>query len=178
MSRRLGLLLPLLMLGLLVLLREVQSDGAARIARGEERALHVLDRFVSATDDIPAADVEALRAQLTGIEGLHAFTPENAQAGTAAYAQDRSYMYGLAQLAERDAQSGTLRQLWVLRAWPLDFGVTGDAEFQLGTDGVLWEGQNLRGRSGTDTGFPPPFPEPDVTTRPGGWWTRPRPAHR
>lgn len=177
MSRRLGPLLPLLLVGLLLLVRETQVRAADRLARGEERAVSVLHALADAAREADDA-APRLAPLLHAASTLTPLQVDPALAGEVDYARDRSYVYGLARLLRRDDASGELRGDWVLRAWPLDFGHTGDAEFQLASDGVLWEGQNLRGRSGTETGFPPPFPEPEVGDRPAHWWERPRSDQR
>ena len=94
------------------------------------------------------------------------------------YADDGEYLYGLATASSAEAAGP--RQGFVLRAWPLRFGSSGDIEFQAGDDGILWEGMNCLGRSGTDTGFPPPFPDPDLQRRDAGWVPLEEPiaAHR
>jgi hypothetical protein len=75
-----------------------------------------------------------------------------------AYARDDVYIYGLTTTS-----SGTGRVIrgFILRAWPQEFGLTGDREFQIQQDGVLWMGLNRKGRSGTGFGFPPQFPDPE-----------------
>lgn len=86
------------------------------------------------------------------------------------YAHDNVYMYGIATNAHRDPISGELVHGYVLRAWPLRYGRSGDAEFQLSDSGLLWEGQNRLGRSGTDYGFPPAFPQPEIGQPGAAWW--------
>jgi hypothetical protein len=94
------------------------------------------------------------------------------------YAQDDLYIYGAATRTVTEAQTSSTRQGFVLRAWPLSFGSTGDFEFQLSDDGALWQGQNLLGRSGTSVAFPPRFPEPTLGNPDEAWWIVPLPGHR
>lgn len=89
--------------------------------------------------------------------------------GLISYADDGDYLYALAVVSGVGAGSGGPREGFVLRAWPLDFGSTGDLEYQATEDGRLWEGMNYSGRSGTDFGFPPLFPEPDLSRIDAGW---------
>jgi len=175
MPRRLGPFLPLLLVGLLLMMRETQTRAAERIGRGEQRALQVLDALGNAAERV-AGGAPRLDELLAGVDAVERFAVEAPPGSDVDYARDRSYVYALARFTQRDVETNTLRSDWLLRAWPLDFGRTGDAEYQLGSDGVLWEGQNLRGRSGTETGFPPPFPEPEIADRPASWWKRPRPG--
>jgi hypothetical protein len=70
-----------------------------------------------------------------------------------------------------DKASGRRRSGWVLRAWPREFGVTGDLEFHIDDLGDVWHGQNEVGRSGTIEGFPPKFPDKEIgRPRQAVWW--------
>jgi hypothetical protein len=101
-----------------------------------------------------------------GLESL-----DEASAGEQAYAWDERYVYGLTTTA-----TGTARPTYgfILRAWPREFGVTGDHEYYIRDDGQLWEGVNERGRSGLRQGFPPPFPDPAVGNRRNAWYAWPQ----
>jgi hypothetical protein len=94
------------------------------------------------------------------------------------YAHDKVYMYGAATNIRRDAVTNKIVYGFILRAWPMDYGRTGDAEFQVSDSGVLWEGQNRLGRSSTDYGFPPDFPAPGVGKAGTAWWPIRLPAQR
>ena len=94
------------------------------------------------------------------------------------YARDDVYMYGAATNTRRDPATDVLIHGYILRAWPLQFGRTGDAEFQLSESGVLWEGQNRLGRSATDYGFPPTFPAPELGQPGAAWWPIRLPTQR
>jgi hypothetical protein len=96
------------------------------------------------------------------------------------YADDGDYMYGLAATRTTGTDAAGSIHGFVLRAWPQDFGDTGDLEFQASDDGQLWEGSNSTGRSGTGFGFPPDFPQRDMDRRDAGWkpLVEPGEAHR
>lgn len=87
-------------------------------------------------------------------------------------AVDEAYVYALTDTVERDPRTGERSFGYVLRAWPLRYGETGDLEFHVTDDGRLYGGQNRVGRSGFARGFPPPFPEPALETLGGesAWW--------
>ncbi len=76
------------------------------------------------------------------------------------YAVGEFYMYGVHTVQQRQLDD-TFRDDYILRAWPLSFGHTGDVEYVL-QDGRLWIGANRIGRSGAEYGYPPPFPEQDI----------------
>ena len=91
------------------------------------------------------------------------------------YARDEHYMYALGKTLLPNPQ-GDLVDGWVLRAWPVEFGVTGDAEYHVDQRGVFHMGQNQLGRSGTTVAFPPPFPQPQLDSgRYAAWWQMPLP---
>ncbi len=92
------------------------------------------------------------------------------------YAQDDLYLYGISTRQTRSENTGEVLHDYILRAWPLEFGVTGDVEY-LFQDGRFWAGANTIGRSGTRVGFPPPFPAPDVDQLDSAWWPVPLPSN-
>ncbi len=108
---------------------------------------------------------EAASSAGTRVSGL----PDLGSEGVA-FASDDLYVYGLASRPHRDETGREMVAGFVLRAWPLRFGATGDLEYQIGDDGQLWEGQNRAGRSGTTYAFPPPFPEPGLGLVGTAWW--------
>jgi len=178
MTRHAGpLLLVLLLLGVGGL-RWLDGRRSQALLDGEARARQVLLAL--------GAACEAEQARADGTPGLHG--PVLAAApglrarpdlgGEAiSYAEDDVYVYGFATLSHRDPVTDALVTGFVLRAWPRRFGITGDLEYQLGDDGVLWEGQNRLGRTGTEYGFPPPFPDPAIGQPRAPWWPAPLPAH-
>ena len=164
--RLVGLLLLLGLLALNVGLRERAGQRADDLFAGEAQAR---ERLASLGDALRAA------GEIPGEERLELFRNRPdlrplAHVGDAssAYAEDAVYVYGLGLTTEEDRE-GSVTSSWVLRAWPREFGVTGDLEFHLDRRGVLYIGQNEVGRSGTDEGFPPSFPQRNLG-KTGPWW--------
>ncbi len=179
MARRLGPLLLALLLLLAAALRWQQSARADRLLLGEARARAVLADLQQACTTQVAdgrSHPDLARRALAAVPALRPLT--DLGAGPTAYAADGTYVFGVAPQSRRDERSGRVQPGWILRAWPRAFGVTGDREYQLGDDGVLWEGQNRVGRSGTERGFPPTFPEPDAGMPRAPWWPVELPPHR
>jgi hypothetical protein len=178
MARKLGvLLLTALLLGS-VGLRVMESRRADALLDGEARARATLAALLRASRPFTerGAPHPGLRGEvLQAAPGLQPLTDLGTEG--ISYAEDGAYMYALARHPHREEPAGTLVEGWVLRAWPLRFGATGDAEYYLTEAGQLWEGQNRLGRSGTEQGFPPPFPDPDVGQPKAPWWTVPLPDH-
>jgi hypothetical protein len=171
MSRTMGLLLLLLLLLAAAAVRWEDQRRADSLLAGEARARATLvaiaaqiqERLASGT---PHAGLRGdVLAALPGLQVL----PDSGT-GEISYAHDDVYVYGCASRQHRDPETGEVLPGFLLRAWPLRFGTTGDLEYQLGDDGQLWEGQNRSGRSGTDYGFPPLFPDPFIGQPRAPWW--------
>jgi hypothetical protein len=179
MGRRLGPLLLVVLLLAAAGVRVAQSARAGRLLAGEAQAratLAELHRACAALAQDGRVVPDLPGRALAGVPGLRRLPDASREA--VVYARDEGYLYGLATQVRTDTETDRTRQGWILRAWPADFGTTGDREYQLADDGVLWEGQNRLGRSGTRHGFPPDFPEPEVGQPRAPWWQVPLPAHR
>lgn len=179
MERRLGPVILGLLVLLAGLLRCHESARAGQILEGEAHALETLVALEDACVRL-AGDGEThpdfARQALAAVPSLEPLADLGAE--SVAYAADEVYVYGVAAQAKRDERSGRLLSGWIVRAWPVAFGLTGDREYQLADDGLLWQSQNRAGRSGTTTGFPPGFPEPDVGLPRAPWRPVERPPHR
>jgi hypothetical protein len=179
MTRHAGPILVLLAVLGMVGVRWAGARRAETIVAGEERARVSVLALVQAARSALQRDARLPRLQ----DGLAAAVPglsplPGLGSAEISYASDGVYVYGLATQTHHDAESGAPRPGFVLRAWPLRFGISGDLEYHAGDDGVLWEGQNRTGRSGTSQGFPPVFPEPDVGADGAPWWPAGAPRHR
>lgn len=182
MTRLSGLLIALLLALLAVALRVQEHHRAGRLIEGEDHAREVVASLTAASLDelatgSPHPGLFALLRHTPGLAPL----PDLGDPPRESYARDDVYVYGLLTTARRADGDAPMVQGFVLRAWPVEFGVTGDLEYFATETGELWEGQNLLGRSGTGRGFPPPFGERPFTGRSGGtWWTiaPPDSAHR
>ena len=178
MSRSLGVLLLVLLLLGSVGLRLLESRRADALLDGEAHArasIGALARASLAISQQGRSHPGLRGALLDAAPGLEALPDLGTE--ELSYARDGVYMYGLATRSHRDSPTGPLLQGWVLRAWPLRFGVTGDAEYHMSEDGRLWEGSNHLGRSGTAAAFPPPFPDPGIGQPRAAWWPVPLPDH-
>jgi len=179
MGRRFG---PLLLVALLLAaaaVRLAESARAGRLLAGEARAratLAELHRACAALAQDGRSVPDLAGRALAAVKGLRRLADVSREA--VVYATDDDYVYGLATQVRTDADTDRPHQGWILRAWPADFGTSGDREYQLADDGALWEGQNRIGRSGTRHGFPPAFPEPDVGQPRAPWWQVTLPVHR
>lgn len=172
MTRLHGPVLFLLLLLMLVVVRAVAGSQASGLVEREAQARETVQALLAAS----LQEVGRGRAH-PGLRGdflarfptLH----ERPELGNEAvsYADDGEYLYALAAASSGGGHG------FILRAWPLRFGATGDLEFEAADDGVLWEGMNCSGRSGTEVGFPPLFPDPDLGRSTAGW-TPLDPAHR
>jgi hypothetical protein len=179
MARRFGSLLLALLLLLAAALRWQESARADRLLDGEARAratLAGLQRECARLVAGSRAPEDFARRVLAAVPALRQLPDVSTEA--LAYAADDVYAFGVATQVRRDEPGTRTRPGWILRAWPLEFGVTGDREYQLSEDGTLWEGQNRVGRSGTRAGFPPAFPEPEIGLPKTPWWPVELPAHR
>ena len=177
MSRNLGTVLVLLLLTAVGLLRLDAQRRADRLTAGEGRALAVLaalqqaSRRATARGDTHPGLVSSF---LAGVPGV---VPRSDLAhGSTTFAEDSVYLYGITPRSRADARTGAGKAGWVLRAWPLRFGSTGDREFQVDDDDHWLVGQNRIGRSGTSFGFPPAFPEPSTDLPRSPWWPLAAPA--
>ena len=178
MPRALGPLLLVALLAIVALLRAAESSRADTLLENQARARSTLAELHAACEELavggarPGLALDAAAA-VPGLERLDRSQPE------LAFCSDGDYLYGLSSETRLEEGSGRQLQGWVLRAWPARFGVTGNREYQLSDDGILWEGQNRNARSGTERGFPPPFPDPDIgQPRPAWWQVQLPPAHR
>jgi len=178
MTRRLG---PLLVVALALAalgLRLSESARADTLLAGQARARDTLAALQAACLELTRsgrvrADLEhAAPAAVQGLRVLPESGPE------VAYVTDEDYVYALTEETRRESGSDHVVQGWLMRAWPANFGHTGTREYLLAEDGVLWEGQNRLGRSGTDQGFPPALPEPDLGLPRAGWHRTQLPIHR
>ena len=95
--------------------------------------------------------------------------------GRTTYAQDEAYLYGLAVSAAGEREPNSPPG-FVLRAWPLEFGVSGDYEYMVTDAGPAWEGANIIGRSGTARAFPPSYPREPEPKKRSPWWPIELPA--
>jgi hypothetical protein len=178
-ERSIGFVVFVGLLLLAGLVRWHESRRASGLLEAEDRTRTALaalyDASRLATED--GVRHPGLRGKiLAGVPGLQPVPDLGTE--QISYARDAEYMYGLATRTIPDARTSVVRQGFVLRAWPVEFGSTGDLDFQLADDGELWQGQNLVGRSGTSVGFPPRFPDPAVGKPDEAWWTVPLPGHR
>ena len=165
MTRLHGPILFLLLLLMLVVARAVAGSRASGLVEREASARQTVQELLAASlrEVGRGKPHPGLRGEfLAGFPTLH----ERADLGneSVSYADDGEYLYALAA-----ASSGSGGQGFILRAWPLRFGGPGDLEFEAADAGVLWEGMNCSGRSGTDVGFPPLFPDPDLGRSTAGW---------
>lgn len=169
--RQVGYILVVLLILLWGALHQRSSWRAQRLLDGEElgrqriEILHKLAK-IEVRAGHPAELAELLQApELSGVTMLH----ELSKAGMA-FAHDEVYVYGLAQTTQPLSTGNGPRDGFILRAWPINFGVTGDLQFHLDSKGGCFHGQNNKGRSGVTVDFPPPFPAPDLRSRRSGWW--------
>jgi hypothetical protein len=171
---------PLLLLALVLLwggIRMAESARADTLLDNQARAAVTVAQLQAACQDLTAGGAHAglARDAAASVAGLAALEPPDPER---VFLSDGNYCYGLISSTSREPGSGRVVQGWCLRAWPAKFGVTGQREFQIGDDGVLWEGQNRYARSGTERGYPPPFPDPDIGQPHAAWWQVRLPAHR
>lgn len=170
-TRYTGLLLLLVLVIAGILLRTQSRHRSHRLLDGEKHARAMVERLYEASIEFTRR-----REAHPGLAQLAEDLPEletltDAGAGEQSYARDDVYVYGITTTA-----TGTARPSYgfILRAWPRDFGVTGDHEFYVTEEGAFWEGVNERGRSGLRYGFPPPFPDPAVGNSRNSWYRLPQ----
>jgi len=179
MARRLGPWLFLLLLLLAIALRWQEGTHAEKLLSGEARASATLAALHQACRSLVADGRPHPDLGRRALEAVPALRPlPELSGGLVAYAADDVYVFGVVPQTQRAEAGGRTQSGWILRAWPLRFGTTGDREYQIGDDGVLWEGQNRLGRSGTDHGFPPVFPEPEIGLPRAPWWQVKLPVQR
>ncbi len=179
MTRWSGLLIVVALVALIGLIRVREHALAERLLARERTAVERIARLHA------RSQLEVQRGQkhpglrgefLAGEDGLRALPEISAE--EISYAADDIFVYGLATRPWRDEATGVLHQGYVLRAWPLEYGVTGDREFQITDDGTFWQGQNRIGRSGLSYGFPPLFPDPEIGLPGAAWWPQELPDHK
>jgi hypothetical protein len=176
MGRTSGILLLAVVLLAMGGLRAYGHWQARQVLASEEAARETLAALAAAsTEAVSRGPHPGLTETfLAGHPGLRPL-PELTVAQVS-YATDGRYLYGLA--ARTLSDDGGPTHGFVLRAWPLEFGVSGDVEFHVTEDGRLWQSQNVIGRSGTRYGFPPRFPEPEIGQQGSPWWTELKPGQR
>jgi hypothetical protein len=168
MTRVHGPVLFVALLALLVGMRLVASSRSTGLAENEGRARVLMGELAAASiaevarGQPPPGLREPFLSRFPTLEARSELGSE-----LISYADDGAYLYGLAEVSGADETGG--RPGFVLRAWPLRFGGSGDLEYQASDDGILWEGMNCSGRSGTERGFPPPFPDPELGRSTAGW---------
>ena len=147
MTRYGGVFLVLILALVAVVLRVRTHARADSLLEGERRGRATLEALYDESMTHLAAGrphpgLGALLRDEPGLELLDELsTPDRT------YARDGDYVYAFAATS-----SGTARRSFgfILRAWPLRFGVTGDREFHIDQGGILYEGLNRKGRSGTE----------------------------
>ncbi len=168
MTRHAGLIIIILLALVGVSLRWWTYERTDRLLAGEARALETFMALHEASQAIVDAGRPhpGLAALLDAGPDLELLETESSVGHS--YARDDVYMYGL---ATRDIVNEDVRTYgYILRAWPREFGSTGDQEYHIQQDGRLWLGANERGRSGIERGFPPMFPDPLLGKRKVAWW--------
>jgi len=177
--RALGPILLVVLLALGAGLRLQAHQRASVLQANEERALERTYRLYRASRAAvrrgPHPGLAALLSEHPGLVML----PELGDAEHE-YAADEAYIFGLTRPSRR-GQEGATEFGYILRSWPLHFGVSGDREFYAEDRSGFWQGQNELGRSGTNGSFPPPFPQPGIEEgRNSAWWQSDlsRPDHR
>ncbi len=170
-SRFYGSLLLILLLAGGFGLRHRSLQRTARIFEGEARAEARLQDLAGTFQREFQADVSPAK-RLASLGRQVGLTPlQGTGDDSSAFAQDNFYVYGLGLTSVVDSKTGRHRPSWALRAWPRQFGVTGDLEYHVNDRGVLWHGQNEVGRSGTDAGFPPSFSKREFEdSKQKSWW--------
>lgn len=166
--------LLLLLAGAALRWRAADRGAALLLHEGQARTRFALLARLS-RDAVERGPHPGLAALLAAAGGARLLA--DVSSADSAYASDEAYVYGLRCNAQRGAD-GRAAHGFQLHAWPLRFGETGDQEFFTDATGAFWRGQNDLGRSGTDTGFPPPFraPRPGLDPGPGNaWWRVPSP---
>lgn len=171
MLRASGLIITLVLVLLIVAFRDQANQRAERLLAGEAAAHRTVSALVRASRlELDQGDPHpGLAAIMHAADGLQAI-PELSD-GQIGYARDASYIYGLSRTSTV-LEDGRAQHGYVLRAWPVEYGGTGDVEYHVREDGNLWIGQNQKGRSGVERGFPPPYPEPDISEARARWWRR------
>jgi hypothetical protein len=171
---RYGGLILVLVLALVALGLRVRTHARAdTLLEGELHGRRTLEALYqqgmeSVAAGRPHPGLEALVPAHPGMELLEGLsTPDRT------YARDEHYVYAFATTTV-----GTARRThgFILRAWPRRFGVTGDREFHFDEAGILYEGLNRKGRSGTESsgGFPPAMPDPLLGQPNSPWFPAPQ----
>ncbi len=169
--RKLGYVLVVFLVLLCFALHQRSSWRAQRLLDGEALALQRSELIHELAKARVRGGEPADLAQLIKAPELSSLTLLHELSTTGmAFAHDEVYVYGLAQTTQPLSLGHGPRYGFILRAWPIDFGVTGDLQFHLDSKGGCFHGQNNKGRSGVTADFPPPFPAPDLRSRRSGWW--------
>ena len=172
MTRYGGLILVLVLTLTAIGLRARTHARAASLLEGEYHARTTIEALHA--ESMTHISVGRVHPGLAALIGNHPgmqlldelSTPDRT------YARDDVYIYAFAPTA-----TGTARRShgFILRAWPRRFGITGDREFHIDQDGILYEGLNRKGRSGTEAsgGFPPAMPDPLIGQPKSPWYPAP-----
>lgn len=170
MTRFGGFLITGLLLILAFLLHASGQAAADALADGETRGRETIHELYRRSQTALARGeahpgLEALLEPEAGDDlGLTVLTELGSE--QLAFARDEAYVYGLATTF----QSGFRRRYgFAIRAWPLDFGRTGDREFTVTEAGYLLEGFNPKGRSGHAKDELPPLPTPGLDDPHAPW---------
>ncbi len=171
-SRLYGTVVLLALVALGVGLRDRAERRTERLLGGEATAAARVAELAellagTALDELTPTERLAILPRQRGLLEL-----EGAGDDRTAFAEDEAYCYGLGLVDVTDRRTGRRRLGWAVRAWPREFGVTGDLEYYVDERGVVWAGQNPTGRSGTDAAFPPPFPEREIEDADQAVWWR------
>ena len=163
MTRYAGFLIVLLLALTAVALRVHTQARSENLLESERRARATVMRLFEASHAHTAAGqahpgLEALLAAEPGLTLLEDGTAEQA------FAVDDVFVYGLVTTADLTARRS---YGFILRAWPLHYGHTGDREYPIDEGGVLSDGLNQKVRGGTAK--PPPFPAPLIDDPSGPW---------
>jgi len=169
--RQLGYVLLISLVLLCFALEQRSSWRAQRLLHGEELAAQRIEQLHKLAKAVVRSGQPAELAELIAAPELSSLTmlEELSKTGMA-FAHDEVYVYGMAQTTQALGAGSGPRYGFILRAWPIDFGVTGDLEFHIDSKGNAFHGQNTKGRSGVTIDFPPAFPAADVGSRRSGWW--------
>jgi hypothetical protein len=179
LNRSIGFVVFVCLLLLAALLRWHAGTRADGLIENEARTCRTLAALYDASAEATQAGAPHPGLRAGFLSGVPDLTPiPGLGTEQISYARDADYMYALATRTTPDAHTSATRQGFIMRAWPLEFGATGDVEFRLADDGILWQCQNLSGRSGTDVGFPPRFLDPGGADQEEPWWIVPLPAHK
>ncbi|MFT7464999.1 MAG: hypothetical protein ACI9EF_003359 [Pseudohongiellaceae bacterium] len=172
--RIVGYLLAILLTLLCLALHQRSTWRAGHLIAGEHLAQERLAKIHSlAKGQLRIGEQAQLATLLSASELADVAFLESLSKPGVEFAADSVYVYGLAQTTAPFESGKGPRHGFILRAWPVEFGVTGDLQFHADSRGNSFQGQNNKGRSGVTVDFPPPFPATDLGSRGAGWWREP-----